>query len=306
MLATALATLLALTTATCADSDLVDRVRHETVTNGDVKIHYAALGEAGDVVVLLHGFPDYWYTWRHQMEGLADRFRVVALDLRGYNRSDQPKGVEAYAMPHLMADVNAVIEAQGVERAVVIGHDWGAGIAWNFAMWHPHRVSRLGILSVPHPSGFGRELAGNDEQRENSQYARDFQKEGAHESLTAAGLTAWVTDEAARARYLEAFERSDFEAMLHYYTANYPKVGPSPVSPEQTPAAPSFKRISAPTLVIHGMKDRYLHHRGHAFCWEWIDGETTLVMLPDAGHFVQQDDPKRVTRVIRDWLLRPL
>ena len=280
--------------------DVADRVRHGTAVNGDVELHYAALGEAGEVVVLLHGFPDYWYTWRHQMAGLADRFRVVAPDLRGYNRSGKPAGVDAYAMRHLMADVEAVVLAQGVERATIVGHDWGAAVAWNFAMWYPHRVDRLGILSVPHPSGFARELAENDEQRTNSQYARDFQEDGAHESLTARGLAAWVTDDAARARYVAAFGRSDIEAMLHYYKANYPK-------PSAATAAspPGWKRITAPTLVLHGMKDRYLHHRGHAYCWEWIDAETSIVMLPEAGHFLQQDRPERVTRLLREWLLRP-
>lgn len=288
--------------APAAADDLLDRVRHGRVDHDGVEIHYATLGDAGDLVVFLHGFPDWWYTWRHQMEALEDRYRVVAIDLRGYNRSAKPKGVDAYAMPLLLGDVDAVIEAFDVERATVVGHDWGAAIAWQFAMWYPHRVERLAILSVPHPSGFGRELATNAEQQTDSQYARDFQEDGAHERLTAEGLASWVTDEAARPRYEEAFRRSDFEAMLNYYKANYPK---TPASPSPAPATPpTYRRITAPVLVIHGMKDRALHHRGHAYCWEWIDAETSLVMLPDAGHFVQHDEPETVSRLLRDWLLR--
>ncbi|MEQ8768080.1 MAG: alpha/beta hydrolase, partial [Planctomycetota bacterium] len=162
--------------------DLLDQVEHHDAKNGDVRIHYVTLGDPeAPLIVLLHGFPDYWYTWREQMPALAEEYRVAAMDLRGYDRSDAPDGVDAYAMRHLIGDVAAVIAAEGRKSAIVIGHDWGAAIAWQVAMWRPDLVERLVILNVPHPNGLSRELAENDEQRENSQYASDFQKEGAHE-----------------------------------------------------------------------------------------------------------------------------
>ncbi len=281
-----------------APTPIEDRVEHGYADSDGVRIHYASLGE-GPLVVMLHGFPDYWYTWRDQMEALAKDHRVVAMDLRGYNRSDKPKGQENYAMSLLVGDVVAVIRHLGREKAVIVGHDWGAAIAWQFAMHAPQMTEKLVILSVPHPAGFSRELATNEKQREDSQYARDFQKEGAHESLTAEGLAAWVEGDAARAKYVEAFQRSDFEAMLHYYKQNYPKTASASDAP---PPAPSFPRVQAPVLVIHGKKDTALNARGHSNTWEWIDADMTVVMLHDAGHFVQQDASARVSRILADWL----
>ena len=119
------AMLLALLVCTTARSeDLLDRVKHGYADSGGVKIHYAALGD-GPLVVMLHGFPDYWYTWRHQMEALSSSHQVVAIDMRGYNRSDKPAGVESYKMTHLVSDVRAVIGHFKNEKATIVGHDWG-------------------------------------------------------------------------------------------------------------------------------------------------------------------------------------
>ena len=278
-------------------------VEHHYAENDGVKIHYVTAGE-GPLVVMVHGFPDYWYTWRDQMRALSSTYRVAALDLRGYNRSDKPMGVAAYAMPLLIGDVLAVIDDLGEEKAIVVGHDWGAAISWYLAMLNADVVDRLVILSVPHPSGFAREMSSNAEQQKNTQYARDFQEEGAHESLTAEKLASWVTDDDARERYVEAFQRSDFEAMLHYYKANYPKSSPAAGTASSPAPAPKWPRIQAPTLVIHGLQDKALNARGHAHCWEWIEADTTLVMLPEAGHFIQQDESERLTREIVGWLQR--
>src|SRR5439155_24116098 len=138
-------------------------------SNG-VKIHYVTLGK-GPLIILLHGFPDYWYSWREQMPALAKHFQVVAVDLRGYNQSDQPKGVENYTLDKLVEDVDAVIKHFRQEKAVVVGHDWGGAIAWSFAMAHPEKTERLIILNLPHPRGMLRDLANNPEQQKNSEYA---------------------------------------------------------------------------------------------------------------------------------------
>jgi len=140
-----------------ATDDLDAQVSHGYVDHDGVKIHYASLG-AGPLVVLIHGFPDYWETWRAQMPALAAAgYRAVALDLRGYNLSDKPAGDAAYAMPLLIGDIVAVIRACGEERATIIGHDWGGIIAWQLAMHVPAAVTRLVVLSTPHPALLARE-----------------------------------------------------------------------------------------------------------------------------------------------------
>ena len=317
--------------------DLFDQVEHRYAVNGDVRIHYAVTGpQDAHLVVFLHGFPDFWYSWREQMVALRDRYRVAALDLRGYNRSDKPKGVANYAMPHLVADVAAVIAAEKRERAavaerrlehqgleavmaaekreragvVVVGHDWGGAVAWNLAMTRPELVRLLVILNLPHPRGLFRELTTNAAQRRNSQYAFNFQQPDAHTTLTAQGLTFWVRDPEAKKRYVAAFEQSDFEAMLNYYKANYPRP-PEPASAgaAQTTAgtglaAPDMPNVRCPVLMFHGLDDTALLPGALAGTWNWVDADLTLVTIPGADHFVQQDASDLVSTTMRDWLLR--
>lgn len=277
-------------------SGLEARVTEGFADSNGVKIHYASLG-SGPLVVMIHGFPDYWYSWRHQMEGLADRFQVVAIDQRGYNRSDKPAGVASYDMRLLVGDVIAVIKHLGKDNAIIVGHDWGGIVAWNLAMNAPQFVTKLVILNLPHPRGLSRELANNPDQQKNSAYARRFQAEGAEKALTAEGLAAWVTDAAAKPKYVEAFQRSDFAAMLSYYKQNYPR---EPYVQDVSP----LKKVQSPVLAIHGLKDMYLLAPALNNNWEYVEQDYTLVTVPSAGHFVQADAPELVTKTIRNWLLR--
>ncbi len=264
-----------------------------------VKIHYAASGK-GPLFVMIHGYPDYSGSWDLLRPVLDDSYRVVALDTRGYNLSDKPEGVENYEMPRLIADVDAVIRAEGYEKATVIGHDWGGSIAWMFAFYYPQRLDNLIVLSTPHPSLFMREMRTNPAQQASSQYARNFQQPGSEATMTAEGLARRVQDPATRAKYVEAFRRSSFAAMMNYYRANYPKtVGPDAVRPFVPDPVP---QINVPLLVIHGMKDTALLSAGHAGTWEKASKDSTLMMVPDAGHFVQHDAADRVNPMIRAWL----
>lgn len=285
--------------------DVAEDVQHHFADNEGVKIHYVSLGEKKrPLVVMLHGFPDFWYTWRNQMPALAEDHYVVAMDLRGYNKSDKPAGVDKYSMAVLMSDVNAVIKAAGYEKAIIVGNDWGGAISWNLAAYYPNRVERLIICNLPHMKGLSRELANNPKQQENSAYAREFQKEGAHKKLSAqmlAGIVAGSRSDEVKAKYLAAFEKSDIEAMLNYYKANYPRVGKGGGSSGSPPAMPNIK---CPTLVIHGLKDKALLASGLNNNWEWIDNELTILTLPNADHFVQQDAPERVTKAMTNWLKR--
>lgn len=282
-----------------AAADLEERVEHgHAVSAGGVKIHYAALGpKDGPVIVMVHGFPDFWYTWRAQMEALAGvGYRCVALDLRGYNLSDKPKGLEQYDMRLLVADVVSVIRAQGREKATVMAHDWGGAIAWQVAFHAPEAVEKLIIVNLPHPRGLARELAHNEAQQKASQYARNFQEADSHTKLTAEGLAFWVKDAAAKKKYVEAFGRSDFEAMMNYYRRNYPR------PPYQEAQGPLIKP-KCPVLMLHGLKDTALLPGALAGTWEWVD-DLTLVTIPEAGHFAQQDAPEVVNRTVKMWLGR--
>jgi len=283
-----------------ADSDLEKRVEHGFANSNGVKIHYARLGpknQQAPLIVMIHGFPDFWYTWRDQMEALADKYDVVAIDQRGYNLSDKPKGVENYDVSLLVGDVAAVIKHLGRDKAIVVGHDWGGLVAWSLAMARPDMVDKLIILNLPHPRGIVRELAHNPEQQKNSQYARNFQKEDAASKLTAEQLAFWVKDPKAKEKYVEAFKRSDFEAMLNYYKRNYPR---EPYTEDPSPVV----KVKVPVLMIHGLKDTALNAHGLNDTWEWLEKDLTLVTIPDANHFVQQDASELVTRTIKMWLAR--
>ena len=282
-----------LTTPSASAEDL-EFGKHGFAESGDIKIHYVTMGE-GPLVVMIHGFPDYWYTWRKQMPALAKNYLVVAIDQRGYNKSGQPEGLENYSMEKLVGDVKAVVEHFSRKKATIVGHDWGGAVAWSFAMAHPEMTERLVILNLPHFNGMRRELANNPAQRKASAYARHFQTKQAASQLTAEGLTFWVKDPQARAKYVEAFKRSSFEGMLNYYKANYPR------EPYEQPKE-ELPKVKCSVLMIHGLKDKALLAGALNNTWEWLEKDLTLVTLPDAGHFVQQDATDTVTRTIVSWL----
>jgi pimeloyl-ACP methyl ester carboxylesterase len=280
-----------------AATDVWDQVEHGYVDSGGVKIHYATMGR-GPLVVMIHGFPDFWYTWRAQMAGLADRYQVVAIDQRGYNLSDKPKGQENYDASLLVEDVRAVVRHFTSGKAVIVGHDWGGLVAWRFAMKYPDVTDRLIILNLPHPRGLAYQLAHDPQQQANSSYARRFQQPDAAKALTAEGLAGRVKDPDVRARYVEAFRKSDFEAMLNYYKQNYPR------EPYQEDTSPVVK-VKAPVLMFHGLADTALLAPALNNTWEWLDSDLTLVTVPHAGHWVQDDAAELVTNTMRAWLSLP-
>jgi pimeloyl-ACP methyl ester carboxylesterase len=265
------------------------------VDSAGVKIHVVAAG-AGPLVILMHGFPDFWYSWRDQIPALARHFQVAAIDLRGYNLSDQPAGVENYAMDRLVGDVDAVRRHFQQEKAIVVGHDWGGVIAWSYAMMMPERVDRLVILNLPHPKGIARELATNPRQQEASAYARAFQEPDAAGKLTPELLSFWVKEPDARAKYVEALGRSSLEGMLNYYRANYPR---PPYRDEIT-----YPPVRCPVLMLHGLDDPYILPDALNDTWKWVDNELTLITIPKAGHWVHRDAASMVTERMVAWLTR--
>jgi pimeloyl-ACP methyl ester carboxylesterase len=281
-----------------SDNDIEKRVENGYADSGGVKIHYAALGDKKNpLIVMIHGFPDFWYTWRDQMAALSSDYYVVAIDQRGYNLSDKPKGVENYDMRLLAGDVVAVIKSLGREKAIIVGHDWGGAVSWTLAMYQPQYVEKLIILNLPHLRGLSRELANNPQQQKNSQYARNFQQPDAAAKVSPEQIAFWVKDPEAKKKYVEAFKRSDIDAMLNYYKRNYPR---EPYKEDTSPVV----KVKAPVLMIHGLDDTALLPGALNNTWEWLDSDLTLVTIPKAGHFVQQDASDMVTRSIKMWLKR--
>jgi pimeloyl-ACP methyl ester carboxylesterase len=284
----------------------------EFADSDGVKIHYVTMGK-GPLVVMIHGFPDYWYTWRAQMPELAKHFQVVAVDMRGYNQSDKPQGVENYAMPKLVGDIDAVVRHCKADKAIIVGHDWGGIVAWTYAMTFPDKTDKLVILNLPHPKGLARELANNPQQQKNSQYARNFQQpdavaklvaqakavgaKGTDHEIVAQALSFWVRDPEAKKKYVEAFKQSDPECMLNYYKANYPRE-PYTYSEESNQYPP----VKCPVLMFHGLKDKALLPGALNGTWNWLEKDLTLITIPEADHFVQQDAAEKVTKCMVGWL----
>lgn len=277
--------------------DVWNTAQHGFVDNNGVKIHYATLGR-GPLVVMIHGFPDFWYSWRDQMAALSGTHQVVAIDQRGYNLSDKPQGQAQYDTALLVSDVRAVVRHFTQNKAIIVGHDWGGWVAWHFAMKHPELTDRLVVCNFPHPRGLMDELAHNPQQQQNSAYARRFQEPGAAKTLTAEGLARRIADPEARAHYLEAFTRSDFEGMLNYYKQNYPR------PPYAEDASPVVK-VQAPVLLFHGLDDPYLLAGALKNTWEWVDNTLTLVTVPGVNHWVQSDAAELVSSTMKTWLATP-
>lgn len=278
--------------------DIFGRVSHDFVENkkDGTRIHYVSVGE-GSPLLFVHGWPDFWYTWRHQMAGLCDSYRCVAMDLRGYNESDQPPGVENYSMGKLMGDVDAVIDALG-DPVTLVGHDWGGAISWRYAMIFPQRLSKLIISNLTHPRGYTTVLRNaTDEQKKHVKYIADFQDPEFHNRLTPEKLVricAANEPDNVKQRFIQAFEKSSFDSMLNYYRATYKKMVDGPEK--------DFEPLPLPVLQFHGLQDKAVDKQGLRDTWDWIGGDYTLVTSPKSGHWFHSEEPELVTNTMRSWL----
>ncbi len=267
------------------------RVQGGFFENDGIRLHYVTLGK-GPLVVLIHGFPEFWYSWRHQIEALSANYQVVAIDQRGFNESGRPASTDGYRVERLVEDVAALMQHLGRKQAVIVGHDAGAWLAWHFAAIHPELTERLIILSVPHPNALREELAERGEQYKASGYARTMSKEGAKPMFRTWQISL-LLDPLAFPLYLAADRRTDPDAITSFYRLSYPR---EPYALDE-----NLTMIEAPTLVIHGKRDRFLIASGHEHNARWLKHEPKTVML-DADHFVHQEKPDEVNRIILDWL----
>lgn len=285
---------------------MATEIAHSFIETSRVRLHVTEAGpEEGPLVVLLHGFPEFWYGWRHQIEALAAAgYRVMAPDQRGYHLSDKPQGYDAYAIDRLAADVIGLIAARGRDRATVVGHDWGAGVAWWLALRHPSWLDRLAILNVPHPAVLLRHLRRDPAQWLRSWYILFFRLPRLPEALLRAngyeGL-ARALRQSARAgtfseidlvRYRAAWSQPGaLTAMINWYRA----AARRPSRPPDNP------RVAVPTLVIWGARDVALAREMAAESVAYCD-RGRLELCEEATHWVQHDEAARVNALLLAFL----
>ncbi|MDI4635036.1 alpha/beta hydrolase [Pelomonas sp. V22] len=269
-----------------------------------------AAGEEGlPRLVFLHGFPEAAFVWDELMLALAPRFRCIAPNLRGYERSSRPAEVEAYRAKHLMADVAAVIAATGTgPLAALVAHDWGGAVAWNLAVQQPTLMQRLVIINSPHPGTFLRELQQSEAQREASAYMNRLCELRAEQALAADDYAAlwpfftehggrpWLTDE-LKARYREVWDQG-LTGPLNYYRAS-PMRPPTASDPAAMALkfAPEFVTVKLPTTVIWGLDDRALPPAMLDGLEQFVP-ELDLHRVPGAGHWIVHEQPALLAGLI--------
>jgi pimeloyl-ACP methyl ester carboxylesterase len=279
---------------------------HRWVDVHGLRLHCVEAG-TGPLVVLLHGFPEFWYAWRHQIPALADAgYRVVAPDLPGYNTSDKPPRVRDYRPRLLVQAVADLIGALGGGSATVAGHDWGGALAWLLAMHHPERIERLVVLNAPHPVRFLKGLSSLRQLR-RSWYILAFQAPWLPERLLAArdfqALRRTLRRQPTRP---EAFTAQDIDryvaaaaqpgalrAAINYYRAA--------LRANSLARVRSLRRVDVPTLIIWGEQDRYLGRELAEPDRAWVPN-VRVERIAEASHWVQADAPERVTQLMVDFL----
>ena len=279
---------------------------HSQIKTNGIHLHVAQAGpKDGPLVILLHGFPEFWYGWRHQISFLADAgYRVWAPDQRGYNLSEKPDRIADYRIDALAADVIGLIDAAGRKKAFLIGHDWGAAVAWFIARTDPERLKRMVILNVPHGAVMQTHLRRNPAQRRRSWYIYFFQIPWLPEMLSRLGNWAPIARTLIRSSRPGTFSRKElavyrrawsqpkaFRSMVNWYRAVV----------QQPPAPPENKRVSVPTLLIWGVHDLFL---GREMAQPSINlcDDGRLVFFEEATHWVQHEEGEGVNSLIGKFL----
>lgn len=287
------------------------RIRHGYAQVGDVRLHYAESGDGSrPLVLLLHGFPECWYSWRHQLAALGEQFHVVAPDLRGYNLSDKPEEVGDYRLPRLVDDVLGLVRHFGAERAAVVGHDWGAGLAWAVARARPASVSHLAALQVPPFRAWRdnfslRQLSrswymlffqlprvpewwiGSDDF---ARLARMFRSTSRRGTFTDADIAVYKE---ALSRRSGSGETTSLTAAINYYRANVLKMMAD---------SGSWTPVRVPTLFVYGERDQFVVPETVRDVGRYVAAPYSEVRLARAGHWVQQEYPNEVNAALVKFL----
>jgi pimeloyl-ACP methyl ester carboxylesterase len=286
-----------------AFADLPNGIRLHTVSEG-----------SGKLILFVHGFPEFWYEWKDQLAEFGRDHLAVALDMRGYNLSAKPAEVAAYKARHLVEDLRLLADHLGHERFVLVAHDWGGAVAWNFAAAHPGRLDKLVIVNAPHPVTFARELRDNPAQQRASAYMNLFRSDKAErvlsenhcQRLRRMTLDAWAANggrasEQDHRAYLDAWTQPGaLTGGLNYYRAS--PLHPPDESGSAIPAInPDAFRVSVPTLVIWGERDEALLP-GNLDGLEELVSDLRVERIPDGSHWVVHEQPDRVNALIRRFL----
>ncbi|MHA2007243.1 MAG: alpha/beta fold hydrolase [Promethearchaeota archaeon] len=290
--------------------------KNEFAEVNNVKLHYIKAGpDNGDLMIFLHGFPQFWYMWRDQLLEFSKDYLTVAPDMRGYNTSSKPEGIEQYQPQHMVEDLRALVEEHfNRKKCILVGHDWGGVIAYPFANTHPDLVEKLIIINAPHPNIFARLISKNKDQQSSSQYVLFFRTNKAEDALSAnnyANLLGVITTpemeftEDDKQMYINAWSQPGaLTGGLNYYRAGGlrpPSQGEKidELSNEQIELNPVM--IKMPTLVIWGEKDNALTTHNLVGLDEFVP-DLTIKRIPDGSHWVINEEPSKVNRLIREFI----
>ena len=285
-----------------------DALKHGSAYVNGVRLHYVTQG-AGPLLILLHGFPEFWYSWRYQIPVLAKHFTVVAPDMRGYNESEKPSGVANYHIDRLTGDVRGLIRAFHEERAVIIGHDWGGGVAWSFAANYPHMTERLVVLNCPHPGTFQKALQENRQQLRRSWYIfyfqipwlpelglRLFRRRFIAQTFRGMAVRKEAFPDKELHKYAEALETpGSARAAINYYRAAFRH--------RLRHGAIHLPQILSPTLLIWGEEDTALGKELTHDMDEYFSDRFEIKYISKCSHWVQQEQPELVNQHLLEFLL---
>lgn len=284
---------------------MIDNLEHGFIKTNGVNLHYVSRGQ-GKLMLMLHGFPEFWYSWRYQIEEFAADYHVVALDLRGYNDSDKPEGLAAYEMSELVEDIRGVITGLGYEDCILVAHDWGGAIAWNFAYRYPDLLEKLIVMNLPHPAKF---IEGSKtwSQLAKSWYIFWFQlpwlpeltlQFNNYQAIAAAFRDMSRDKSAFTCQDLTAFQNAAAKpgaltAMINYYRANFKFIFGNQTS--------TWDVLEIPTLMIWGEADAALG-KELTYGTDIYVKDLTLEYIPHCSHWVQQEQPKLVNQYMRNFV----
>src|SRR5438874_2093721 len=275
-------------------------MERDVEVNG-VRLHCMVEGE-GPLVLLLHGFPETSHAWRKQIPALAERFRVVAPDLRGYGGSDKPKGIAAYRASVLADDIAGLIHAFGAERAHVVGHDWGGAVAWTVAIDHPDLIDRLVALNCPHPAVLARALRSNWRQLRKSWYIFAFQIPWLPEWALGRNRAKAIKDTLRRSSKPSTFREADLDEYARAFSA--PGAAAAAINYYRAAVrsrAPTG-RIAAPTLLIWGEDDFALGIELTRGMDDLFEAKPRVEYIPGTSHWVMEERPEVVNRLLLEFL----